>query len=64
MGKFLTTQGFASEIINESGAKEIVFSEEQKRRIINIDETNLSLDGSDGGRGGRPSCTITVKHCS
>lgn len=62
--KFLTTQGFASEIINESGAKEIVFSEEQKRRIINIDETNLSLDGSDGGRGGRPSCTITIKHCS
>jgi hypothetical protein len=46
---FLTTQGFASEITSESGAKEIVFTEEQKRRIINIDETNLSLDGSDGG---------------
>jgi len=56
--KFLTTQGFASEIINESGAKEIVFSEEQKRRIINIDETNLSLDGSDGGRGGRPDVRL------
>ena len=42
---------------------EVIFSETQKRRIINIDETNLSLDGSDGGRGGRPACSITIKHC-
>lgn len=30
-------------------------------RICNIDETKLSLDGSDGGIGGRPCCTIHVK---
>jgi len=62
--KFLITHGFACEVIKENGEKEITFSEEQKRRIINIDETNLSLDGSDGGRGGRPACTITMKHCN
>jgi hypothetical protein len=32
--------------------------------MINVDETNLSLDGSDGGHGGCPGCTITIKHCS
>jgi hypothetical protein len=60
----LITHGFACEVIKENGEKEITFSEEQKQRIINIDETNLSLDGSDGGRGGRPACTITMKHCN
>jgi uncharacterized protein YllA (UPF0747 family) len=48
--KFLVSHGFATEIIHESGTKEIVFTDDQKRRIINVDETNLSLDGSDGGR--------------
>jgi hypothetical protein len=62
---FLVSQGFATEITGEDGdGKEVVVSEDQKRRIINVDETNLSLDGSDGGRGGRPGCTITIKHCS
>jgi hypothetical protein len=53
-----------SEVIKDKDEKEIIFSEEQKRCIINIDETNLSLDGSDGGRGGRSACTITMKHCN
>lgn len=30
-------------------------------RICNLDETKLSLDGSDGGVRGRPCCTIHVK---
>ena len=37
------------------------FSDSQMRRIINLDETKLSLDGSDGGIGGRPADTIRVK---
>jgi hypothetical protein len=62
--KFLVTYGFAAENINEDGTKEIIFTDDQKCHIINVDETNLSLDGSDGGRGGRPACTITVKLCN
>ncbi len=62
---FLVSQGFATEITGEDGnGKEVIVSEDQKRRIINVNEANLSLDGSDGGRGGRPGCTITIKHCS
>jgi hypothetical protein len=56
-------QGFASEATTSDG-KEVIVPEDQKCCIINVDETNLSLDGSDGGRGGRPGCTITIKHCS
>jgi hypothetical protein len=58
-GLFCVSKGFAT----RTDQGEVIFSETQKRRIINIDETNLSLDGSDGGRGGRPACTITIKHC-
>ena len=42
----------------------ILFCEEQKCRIINMDETKLSLDGSNGGIGGLPASTITVKGIS
>ncbi len=35
-----------------SGA--IVIPEEQLKNILNFDETRLSLDGSQGNRGGRP----------
>jgi len=59
-GLFCVEKGFATRSEHDG---EVVFSEAQKRRIINIDETNLSLDGSDGGRGGRPASTITIKHC-
>jgi hypothetical protein len=38
----------------------IVFSEEQERRIVNMDETNFGTDGSDGGTGGRPANSITL----
>jgi hypothetical protein len=50
--KFLVTYGFAVKIIHESSTKEISFSDDQKHHIINVDKTNLSLDGSDGGCGG------------
>jgi hypothetical protein len=45
---FVLEYGFAD--LDENG--NVIFSEEQRRRIINLDETNFSLDGSDGGRGG------------
>ncbi len=60
---FVLSQGFATKINGESG-EEVIFTEEQKRRIINIDETNLSLDGLDSGHGGQPACSITMKNCN
>ena len=33
----------------------MVIPEEQMKRILNLDETCLSLDGTEGNRGGRPS---------
>jgi hypothetical protein len=54
---FVLTQGVAS----KDGNGLTVFSEDQKYCTINIDETNLSLDGSERGRGGCPSNTITIK---
>ena len=36
--------------LDENG--NVTFSEEQRRRIINLDETYYLLDGCDGGRGG------------
>ena len=40
---------------------ELVFFPGQKRRIINLDETAISLDGFDGQRGGRPSVSFVHK---
>ncbi len=57
---FCVSQGFATK--NSNG--EVLFTEEQMRRIINVDETNFSLDGSDGGRGGRPANTITISNAA
>jgi len=54
---FLVSHGFADK--NADG--EVTFTEKQKRHTINVDETNFSLDGSNGGRGGRPANTITIK---
>jgi hypothetical protein len=34
---------------------ELEISPAQLRRIVNLDETNISLDGSDGNTGGRPA---------
>ena len=43
--------GFAEE--DDKGTTVIL--EEQMKRILNLDETCLSLDGTEGNRGGRPS---------
>jgi hypothetical protein len=55
--QFVLEKGFASK--NAEGSVE--FSKEQCKRIINMDETKFSVDGSDGGVGGRPSLSFTVK---
>ena len=51
---FLLKYGFAT--VNDNG--DIVISEEQLFRIINIDETCLSFDGKQGNCGGRPAESI------
>jgi hypothetical protein len=50
---FLVQYGFAT--IDATGT--VTVKEELKGRIINMDETCLSLDGSNGNRGGRPTVT-------
>ena len=54
----MVNKGFATR--GEDG--NINFSSHQMRRIINLDETKLSLDGSDGGIGGRPANVIIIKN--
>ncbi len=56
--RFVLEKGFACRGTDGT----VYFSELQKRRIINLDETKLSLDGSDGGIGGRPANVIIVKN--
>jgi hypothetical protein len=57
---FVLDKGFALKNNNN----EIHFKERAMCRIINLDETKLSLDGSDVGIGGRPCHTIRVKQQS
>jgi len=56
---FVVSNGFATEDeernVDGNLISEVTFSEEQKEQIINLDETKISEDGSDGGIGGRPS---------
>ena len=49
---FLLEKGFAQD--GGEGEEELVFEEEQLRCIINIDETEISLDGSNTNAGGWP----------
>jgi hypothetical protein len=47
--------GFGREATLDDGVEgEIFFTEAQKRRIVNLDESSFSLDGSSGRAGGRP----------
>jgi hypothetical protein len=55
---FCLSHGFASK--NELW--ETIFEEAQMHRIANVDETNFSLDGSEGGHGGCPANTIMISH--
>jgi hypothetical protein len=50
---FLVQYGFTT--VDATGT--VTVKEELKGRIINMDETCLSLDGSNGNRGGRPTVT-------
>ena len=54
---FLVAHGFGT--IDENG--ELVLEDFAASRIINMDETCISLDGSNGNRGGRPSVTFYDK---
>ena len=53
--QILKELGFATE--KEEGGIDIPNA--QLERIINIDETALSLDGADGRCGGRPAVVLT-----
>jgi hypothetical protein len=44
------------------GDGEPIFDEEMKRRILNIDETEISLDGSKTRAGGRPEVSFHDPH--
>ena len=48
---FLVDYGFAA--INANG--ELIFDKAMMKRILNLDETCLLLDGSNGNRGGHPT---------
>ena len=55
---FLLQQGFAHLPMNGE-SEEVVFFEDQERRIINLDETDLSLDRTDGkGYGRKPTVKV------
>jgi hypothetical protein len=45
---------------DDGGGGKVVFTDDQKRRISNMDETKFSMDGSDGEIGGRPANSITI----
>ena len=36
----------------------VIIPDDQRRRILNLDETCLALDGNKGKQGGRPSATF------
>ena len=54
--QFLTTKGFArNKRENEEGDGELVFFPGQLNRILNLDESGLTLDGNQSKSGGRSS---------
>ncbi len=55
--EFVLSKGFAVE--NPDGS--VHFHERMTHQICNLDETKFYLDGSNGGIGGCPCCTIRVK---
>ena len=63
---FVVEEGFATDEPehNSDGllVSEVTFPDDQKRRIVNLDETRITADGADGTPGGRPPHTLTVRH--
>ena len=47
--------GDARDTVKEFTVEEFIIPDEQLRRIVNIDESCLSLDGASQTRGGRPA---------
>jgi hypothetical protein len=45
---------------DDGGGGKVVFTDDQKRRIPNMNETKFSMDGSYGEIGGRPANYITI----
>jgi hypothetical protein len=45
---------------DNGGGGKVVFTDDQKQRISNMDETKFSIDGSDGEIGGLPANSITI----
>jgi hypothetical protein len=45
---------------DDDGGGKVVFTDDQKRCISNMDETKFSMDGSDGEIGGCPANLITI----
>jgi hypothetical protein len=45
---------------DDGGYGKVVFTDDQKRHISTMDETKLSMDGSDGEIGGRPANSVTI----
>jgi hypothetical protein len=45
---------------DDGGGEKVVFTDDQKRLILNMDETKFSMDGSDGEIIGRPANSITI----
>jgi len=60
---FVVSNGFATDEeerdVDGNLISEVTFSEEQKEQIINLDQTKISEDRSDGGIDGRPSMNIS-----
>jgi hypothetical protein len=54
----LINYGFAT--ISQTG--DLIIEETMKKRILNLDETCLSLDGGNGNQGGRPTVTYYDVH--
>jgi hypothetical protein len=62
MISMITSNPFASNtvLVMMVGGGKVVFTQDQKQRISNMDETKFSMDGSDVDIGGRPTNSITI----
>ena len=55
LSEFFVHYGFAERVENNSTVGEICFLKGQTDRIVNLDESGLSLDNTDSKTGGRPA---------
>ena len=66
--KLCVEQGFTTDVKERDShcnlIYEIHFTLDQKRRIINLDESEILLDGSNGRRGGTPIAVPCTRNIS